>query len=273
MVIGGSKNRARTKRDFECSGPGANYRPELPARIPVSGSCRSAVFFAALRLTNQTNPMIPFASSSRFAATAALVLGLAAGAFAADDAAPAPASVPVPAGHGLLGQSYVSLGYSYTDFTDTGVAGNTYGVMINEGVREGLDTFLEYSNLQSTNTGLGHLNEQIADFGARAFTNIAGFKPYAEAGLGGVWLRAPLVEHQNSLLWFVGAGVEWQATPDLSITPFVRMNYANRLDDSRQWDYGVKGNYWITDKIGVMATLTRDNSRDMSYGAGVTIRY
>ncbi|HEY4302372.1 MAG TPA: hypothetical protein VGM73_15985 [Candidatus Didemnitutus sp.] len=217
--------------------------------------------------------MITIPSCSRIAATAALAFGLAAGAFAADDAAPAPAAVPAPAGHGLLGQSYVSLGYSYTDLTDTSVAGNTYGVTINEGIREGLDTFLEYSHLQSTNTGFGHLNQQIGDFGVRAFTNVAGMKPYAEAGLGGLWLRAPLVDHENSFLWFVGTGVELQATSDLSVTPFVRLSYANRLDEPRQWDYGAKANYWVTDKIGLMGTLARDNSRDTSYGAGLTIRY
>ncbi|HVU17363.1 MAG TPA: hypothetical protein VHD32_10575 [Candidatus Didemnitutus sp.] len=219
--------------------------------------------------------MITLSSHSRIAATAALALGLAAGAFAADDAAPVSTSAPVPeaAGHGLLGQSYVNLGYSYTDFTDTSVAGNSYNFTMNQGVREGLDTLLEYSYLQSTNTDFGHLNQQVLDVGARAFTNFAGIKPYAEAGVGWVWLHEPLVGHQDSFLWFVGAGAELQATTDLSFTPFVRMSYASRLDDSRQWDYGVKSNYWFNDKIGLMATLARDNSRDMTYGAGVTIRY
>src|SRR5262249_32408174 len=150
-------------------------------------------------------------------ATAALVLGLAAGAFAADDAAPASTSAPAAAGHGLLGQSYVNLGYSYTDFTDTSIGGNSYNFTMNQGVREGVDTLLEYSYLQSTNTGFGHLNQQVLDVGARAFTNFNGIKPYAEAGLGWGWLHEPLVGHQDSFLWFVGTGVEFQATSDLSV--------------------------------------------------------
>jgi opacity protein-like surface antigen len=204
----------------------------------------------------------------------ALPLGLAAPVFAGDDsAAPAPAPTPVAIGHGLLGQTYLNLGYTYNDFVDTSVNASTYSLALNQGVREGLDTLLEYSYLQSGNTGLGRINQQIIDVGARAFTNVNGFKPYAEAGLGGLWIKTPVLSHQQSFLWFLGVGVEFQATSDLSVTPFARLSYANSVTEPKQWDYGVRANYWLNDKFALVGTLSRDNSRDMSYGLGVNIRY
>jgi opacity protein-like surface antigen len=203
---------------------------------------------------------------------AALACSLAAPAFAADDpstTAPAPAAV----GHGLLGQTYLNLGYSYTDIIDTSVNASTFGFALNQGVREGLDTLLEYSYTQSENTGFGRIDQQIFDVGARAFTNYDGVKPYAEAGLGGLWVKTPVMSHQHSFLWFVGAGVEFQATPDLTLTPFARLSYANSVTDPKQWDYGVRGNYWLTERLALTGSLTRDNTRDMSYGLGVNIRY
>jgi hypothetical protein len=204
----------------------------------------------------------------------ALPLGLAASAFAGDDtAAPAPVATPAAVGHGLLGQTYLNLGYSYTDIANTSVNASTYNLAVNQGVREGLDTFLEYSYAQSENTGFGRIDQQIFDVGARAFTNFNGLKPYAEAGLGGVWLKSPAVSHERSFLWFVGVGAEIQAATDLTFTPFVRLSYANSVDDHKVWDYGVRGNYWLTERLALTATLSRDNSRDTSYGIGVNLRY
>jgi len=205
---------------------------------------------------------------------AALSLGLTAPAFAGDDsAAPAPAPAPALNGHGLLGETYLNLGYSYTDLTDTSVNASTYSFALNQGVREGLDTLLEYSYSQSENTGFGRIDQQVFDVGARAFTVFNGLKPYAEAGLGGVWVKTPVLSHQHSFMWFLGVGVEIQATPDLTITPFVRHSYANSIDDYKQWNYGVRGNYWLTERVGLTATLARDNDRDTSYGIGINFRY
>ena len=204
---------------------------------------------------------------------AALALSLVVPALAADDSSAAPAPAPAAVGHGLLGQNYVNLGYSYNDLVDTNVNASTFGFTMNQGLREGLDTLLEYSYARSGNTGLGRIDQQVFDVGARAFTNLGGVKPYAEVGLGGLWVKAPLVSHQHSFLWFVGAGVELQATPDLSFTPFARLSYANSVNNPKQWDYGVRANYWLNDKIGLTGTLSRDNTRDMSYGLGISFRY
>ena len=219
--------------------------------------------------------MITKTKITQIALATALVLGSAASRLAADNPAPVPAAaVPTESGHGLLGQNYLGVSYAYTEFTDTSVSGNTYGLTLNQGVREGLDTFLEYSYLQSTNTGFGRIDQQIFDVGARAFTNLNnGLKPFIEGGLGGLWIKTPELSHQHSFLFFGGAGVEIQATSELSFTPFARLSYANSVTNPKQWNYGLKTNYWFNDKVGLQGTLSRDNSRDMSYGLGVNFRY
>jgi len=206
---------------------------------------------------------------------AALALGLAVPAFAGDDPA-TPAAAPAVAstgGHGLLGQNYASLGYVYTDISDTSVNASGYKFALNQGVRDGLDTLLEYDYLRSDETGFGRASQQILDAGVRGYVNYGGLKPYAEAGVGWAWLHAPAGARENSFVWFAGVGAELQAAPDFSITPFVRFSYANSFTNHQQWDYGVKANYWVTEHVGLMATLSRDNSRDMSYGAGVNFRF
>jgi hypothetical protein len=202
---------------------------------------------------------------------AALSLGCAAPAFAGDD--PVAPAAPAAEGHGVLGQNYINLGYHYTDIADTGINAHGLSLTMNQGVRDGLDTLLEYNYLRSDETGFGHATQQIIDVGARAYMSYRGVKPFAEAGLGWAWLRVPAAGRESSFLWFAGVGVEVQATPDLTFMPFVRLNYATSLADHKQWDYGVRSNYWLTERVGLTASLSRDNSRDMTYGIGVNIRY
>ncbi len=214
---------------------------------------------------------------------AACAAGLSAPAFAGDDPMPTaaaatttastPAAPSDSAGYGLLGQNYATLGYQYTRLTDANFNQNTYSFALNQGLRDGLDTLFEYNYTRSGNTGFGHLDLHWLDVGARAYANIAGFKPYAEAGIGLAREKIPGLDHRNSFVWFTGVGAEFQVAKDLSVTPLVRYSYANRFSGHGEWDYGVKGNYWLTEKIGLQASVLRDNTRDMSYGVGVNFRF
>ena len=208
--------------------------------------------------------------------TAALAAGLSSPAFADDTADPAAAPAPAAAvdnGHGLLGQNYANLGYHYTDYTDSSLHSDSLDFTLNQGIRDGLDTMFEYGYTRSSDTGIGRVTQQQADVGARAYTNFQGFKPYVEAGLGWGWQHAPAVEHKSSFIWFGGVGAEFQVAKDLSVTPLVRYSYADRFTSHGEWDYGVKANYWVTEKIGLQVSLLRDNTRDLSYGAGINFRF
>jgi opacity protein-like surface antigen len=211
---------------------------------------------------------------------AAVSLGLSASAFAGQDPGTATPSAPATSAvndrSGQLGQSYVKLGYSYMDVRDSDVNANAFNFAINQNVREGVDTLLEYDYLRTENLGgLGHATEHDLRLGARGFVPLSGgiAKPYGEAGIGWAWTKVPTIGRDNSFTWFAGAGVELEAMSNLSFTPFVRYNYAVDFSPKHTLDYGVKGNYWFSERAGLELKVTRDNSRDMTYGAGFNIRY
>ena len=203
--------------------------------------------------------------------TAAVALALTASAFADTDSGAATALPPLS--HGLLGQTYASLGYTYTRLDSVPVNANGLEFAMNQGVRTGLDSFFEYAGIRTDNTGAGHLTEQTLEVGGRAYTNYNGIKPFAEAGLGWTWVSAPLGLSDNSFVCFAGVGAEFQVTSDLTVTPVVRYSDATSYHNGSTWDYGVKANYWLNEKLGITAKIMRNDSQDMTYGIGINFRY
>jgi opacity protein-like surface antigen len=204
---------------------------------------------------------------------AAVSLGLAVAVRAADDNG---TQVPVPAagsGHGLLGQNYANLGFSYHDLKDAPVDGHAFNFDLNQSVTEGVDARLGFSELYTNKIAGGRISQRLIDAGVRTYTTTRGFKPYVEAGLGWVWQKAPLGLREHSLAYYLGAGAEFQVATDLSVTPFVRYLDATKRSFDHQWDYGIKANYWLNETVGLTAAVIRDNSRDMEYNLGVTLRY
>jgi opacity protein-like surface antigen len=204
---------------------------------------------------------------------AAVSLGLAVAARAADDNG---TQVPVPAtsaGRGLLGQNYANLGFSYHELKGAPVDAKSFNLDLNQAVSEGFDAQLAINELWSNKFAGGRLSQRIIDGGVRVYTMTRGFKPYVEAGAGWVWQKAPLGLRENSFAYYLGTGVEFQPTADLSVTPFVRFLDATKRSFDHEWDYGIKANYWLNDNVGLSAAVIRDNSRDMEYNLGLTIRY
>jgi hypothetical protein len=203
---------------------------------------------------------------------AAVAAGLSSLAFA-DEPALAPAPAIPPGSHGLLGQNYANLGYHYTDYSDTSISSDSYEFAVNQAIHTGLDTLFEYEHTRSSDTAVGHVTQDWIDIGARAYTNFYGFKPYFEAGLGWAWQHAPITGNDDSFVWFTGVGAEFLLGRNFSLTPLVRYSYACSFDTHGEWDYGLKANYWLTEKVGLQVSVLRDNTRDMSYGAGVNVRF
>lgn len=204
---------------------------------------------------------------------AAVSLGLAVAARAADVNG---TQVPVPStgsGHGMLGQSYAALGYSYHDLEGTSLNAHSYNFSVNQAVSDSFDATLEFKDAFSSRIAGGRISERFINAGVRAYTTTRGFKPYVEAGLGWVWQKAPLGLHDNSFAYYLGTGVEFQVAQDFSVTPFVRYLDATKRSFDHEWDYGVKANYWLNERVGLTAAVIRDNSRDMEYNFGVTLRY
>ena len=225
---------------------------------------------------NKPNTMNSVTSYKSLLLATVCTLGVAASAFAADEPAvvsSSPTTVASTGSRGVLGHDLAALGFSYVDIDGSSVDATAFNLTLNQGLRTGVDTLFEYNYLRSENTGIGRISEQKVNFGGRAYTNYHGFKPFVDGGLGWVWQKAPLGLSDNSFLEFGSVGAEFQATPDLTITPAVRYWYAtkNSVDDT--WEFSVKANYWVTEKLAVTGKLGMDDDQNMEYGVGLNFRF
>lgn len=202
----------------------------------------------------------------------AAALGLAGSTFAQGTAASAPASA-AETGKGLLGQSYVNLGYSYTDLHQSSVNYQGLNFEYNQPLNTGFDLNLNLSDARSSQFFGTRVRQQSIGASAVAFTpGLSWGRPYIGVGAGWIWTKAAGVS-DNSFLYGLQTGVEFQATKELSVTPYVSYTDASSLHINNKWGYGVKANYWITDQWGLTGGIGRDNKLNMSYSIGTTFRY
>lgn len=205
---------------------------------------------------------------------AACVLGAAAPGFASDDPAVVASTPKADTGsRGVLGHNLAALGFSYVDIDNSNVDATALNLTLNQGLRTGVDTLFEYNYLRSEETGAGRITEHKLNFGGRAYTNYNGFKPFVDGGIGWVWQKAPFGLSDNSFLVFASVGAEFQATPELTITPAVRYWYATKSSMGDVWDFSVKANYWVSEKLAITGKLGIDDEQNMEYGLGVNFRF
>lgn len=176
----------------------------------------------------------------------------------------------------LLGQHYVATSVGIVDL-DAANTPRVFHVDYNRNFATGVDLRLEldYFRSQPTNSVLyGHA--RYADYNAavavRTFTVRGRFAPYAEAGAGWTWFKLA-GWREDSFVWFAGAGVEASVTRDLSLTPFVRYTDRVNLFRGDQWSYGVRANYALTPRVGLVASVERDDDRNTRYTAGLSYRF
>lgn len=202
---------------------------------------------------------------------AAVSLGLASAAFAqnANVAVPNPADAKPT---GLLGQNYATISYGYIDLDSTNVHASRYALAGNQSLREGLDGILEYGYSRSSSFAGTRLTQHDLMAGARAFMTAGGVKPYVEAGIGWVWQKAAGFS-DDSFAWGLGVGAEIEVAPAFTVTPFVRYEDLTKGSNNDSWIYGVKANYWVTSRVGVLAGIDRDDDKNMTYTIGANIRF
>lgn len=208
-------------------------------------------------------------SLKTFVLAAAASLGLAASAFAQTSVATEPS---VTHSAGLLGQTYASASYGYVDLDNTSVNARSYSLGLNQYVRDGVDSFLDYNYTRSGRIAGTRLTQHDVLLGARVYTNWQGVKPYAEAGIGWVWQKAGGIR-DNSFAWAAGVGAEIEVATKTTVTPFVRYSDLTDGGNNDQWEYGVKANHWLTEKLALQGSLSRDDDKNMFYRVGVNFRY
>ena len=78
---------------------------------------------------------------------------------------------------------------------------------------------------------------------------------------------------ENSVLWEVAAGAEFQVTSRATVTPYVQYVDAPDLAAEGTWNFGVKGSYWIDRSWAVMAGFERDDEQNSAFTVGTNFRF
>ncbi len=203
----------------------------------------------------------------------AVAASLAANAAAQSTTNSRPAETAADTGRGLLGQSYVNLGYSYTDVHDSSTDLQSLRLEYNLPLNRGFDLNLGYTGARTSEFAGIRQTQQSIDANAVAFLPGLGWgRPYLSAGAGWLWLKTGGTKN-NSFIYQFETGVEFQPTTVLSVTPFVKYLDASSVHINNHWAYGVKANYWLTDRWAVNAGVALDNKVDASYGVGIAYRF
>lgn len=176
-------------------------------------------------------------------------------------------------GKGLLGQSYVNLGYTYTDLHQSSVNYQGLNFDYNQPLNTGFDLNLNLGDARSSTYFGSRGRQQTIGASAVAFTpGLSWGRPFISVSGGWIWTKYAGVS-DNSFLYGLQTGVEFQATKELSITPYVGYTDATAMRIDNKWGYGVKANYWLTSQWGVTAGIGRDNQVNTSYSIGTTFRF
>jgi len=202
-------------------------------------------------------------SLKSLALATALVAALAVSA-RADSGLPAPAAADTAVGQGLLGQSYGTLTYSYIDLDGVSGHADDYQFALTQPLSFGLDGFLSYDFVDHS---FG--NQHVVMAGLRPFsTRFNWGKPFAEASAGFAWTSG-----DDSFVWEIGTGVEFQVTPKLTLTPYIQYADAPDLPGDGTVNFGAKGNYWVTPQWAVTASVEIDDDENTGFTVGTNFRF
>ena len=184
---------------------------------------------------------------------------------------PAPGS---DIGQGLLGQSYVGLDYGYMRLHSTPVS-DLQGLSFeyNQPLNSGFDLNIGMSDAWSSQFSGTRERQKTVDASAIAFMpDISWGRPFIGVGAGWTWTKVSN-DRDNSFLYTIDTGVEFQVTKALSVTPLVSFTDTTAFQTDNKWSYGAKANYWITRQWAVTAAVMRDNMVNTTYSVGTTLRF
>lgn len=191
-----------------------------------------------------------------FAAAISLGATLTASAQSANVAVPNPADTSAS---GLLGSRYTSATYNYLDLTGPGPKdANGFAVAFNAPVNSFLDLTANYDWARANYAGM-RFTQQDLSLSATVYSRLEWGKPFAMVDAGWQWGKGGGIS-DDSFVYKVGVGVEFQASPALAVTPYVNFVRATGFNDS-EVDFGVKAAYRVTKDWSIIAKAQYDAIR------------
>ncbi len=201
----------------------------------------------------------------------ALTLGFGASARADDSVATAPA--PTAGDLSLLGQAFGTLTYSYINLDGTSTHGDSYTLEVNQPLAFGIDGVFAYDYMQSGLVAGSRVKQHTLSAAIRAFsTSFNWGKPYVEAGVGYAWARYA-GNRDDSFVWEVAVGTEFQVAPRATVTPYIQYVDAPDLAGSGVWNFGARASYWIDSSWAVTAGFEIDDEQNSTFTVGTNFRF
>jgi len=180
---------------------------------------------------------------------------------------------PVTGSMGLLGQTYAGLDYSYVDFDNSPTNADAFGFQYNQPLNARLDGRLTYDWAQSGLVLGDRARQQTLGAALRSFIVPNSWaKPYVEAGAGYTWTRYA-GNHDNSFVWEVAVGSEFQVASKATVTPYIKYEDAPDISGSGTWNFGVKANYWVNSQWAVTGGVNYDDDHDAAFTIGTNFRF
>lgn len=199
----------------------------------------------------------------------AFALGFSASAFAQDQS---PASAPAN-DQGLLGENYFGANYAWYHFSDSPVDASGFEFEANYNVRSQLDFNLNYRFLRTDEIFGIRARFQSMMVGLRLFSKQSWGRPYLEASAGWAWADAGGIASEHSSAYRVGVGLEFQPKAKLTLTPFAYYLDYPGIDGAHSFNYGLKGNYWLSRHWALAATYFADDNQNTGYALGLNFRF
>ncbi|MBI3884408.1 MAG: hypothetical protein HY302_01565 [Opitutae bacterium] len=207
--------------------------------------------------------------------TAAVSLGLTAGAFAQNTGTQVPNPASAELSGGQLGAAYAGLSLDYTKLQDgPPSAARGFTFTVNQPLNTGFDAKFSFDYAKASAFGVNANQKDL--FGSLvAFTSNSWGRSYVEAGAGWSWFKAGSFS-EDSFAFLVGTGVEFQAAPALTVTPY--LNFVRQTGfNSNEYDLGVKASYRITKEWDLTAKVqhnfVRRDTDATLFSLGANYRY
>lgn len=173
---------------------------------------------------------------------------------------------------GLLGQNYVGASYVWYHFKNSPIDAHGLALEANWRVRDSLDFTANYEWLK-TDEFLGISAEmQTLMVGVRGFTHEGRARYYFD--VAGGWAQAKAGGFSDdSSVYRLGLGAEISLTPSATLTPLCYYQAYTKNSGSGTFNYGLKGNVWLSSHWALSASILRNDTSDLSYGLGLNFRF
>lgn len=174
--------------------------------------------------------------------------------------------------YGMLGTRYTGLDYGYTHLHATAPDNiNGFAVRYNQPLEPGFDFGLGYDWARSGEYAGVRAHQEDLTANLTLFRDMNGMRPYIQPGVGYTRTKSGPGK-EDSFLWFVGTGVEFQVMRPWTVTPYVQFEDATEYSGTT-WSFGVKSDYRFTESWGVHADLKIDDDHNTGFAAGVNYHF